>query len=282
MPSRSDPRLTQSGDHAAEFGRIRAGKYNRAMELTQVGIVDTLREVTASVSFDYALYYRKRGSAPVLLKTRDLFLSASIIKIPILLAWAHLERGGAVSSDEQCDLDAEPAIQGAGFSWLLRGRTVPYHDVLLWMMTVSDNLCANLVIRRVGLARLNETFRELGLPDARIERKLMDYEARARGLENRVSVADCIRLYEVLDALPDDQRAWIEPMLLWNTDLGLWLRNVARDTVDFYHKTGNITGVLHDWGYTREADLFLLTQNVADEKEVYRLLDRLGPLLLRG
>ena len=69
-------------------------------------------------------------------------------------------------------------------------------------------------------------------------------------------------------------------MLLWNTDLGLWLRNVPRDTVEFYHKTGNITGVLHDWGYTKDADVFLLTQSVRDETVVYRLLDRLGPVLL--
>jgi hypothetical protein len=70
-------------------------------------------------------------------------------------------------------------------------------------------------------------------------------------------------------------------MLLWNTDLGLWLRNVPRDTVDLCHKTGNIPGVLHDWGYTKDADLFLLTQGVGDETIVYRLLDRLGPALLK-
>jgi beta-lactamase class A len=251
------------------------------METDHDAMVDTLCAATAHVSFDHALYYRRHADAPVLLKNRDLFLSASIIKLPILFAWAHLEGARAVSSDEQCDLDAEPPVQGAGFSWLLRGRIVPYRDVLLWMMTVSDNLCANLVIRRLGIARLNETFRALGLPDARIERKLMDYEARARGLENRVSAADCIRLYELRDALPADQRAWIEPMLLWNTDQGLWLRNVPRDTVEFWHKTGSMTGVLHDWGYTQDVDLFLLTQNVTDETEVFRLLDRLGPLALR-
>ncbi|OQA43339.1 MAG: hypothetical protein BWY52_01888 [Chloroflexi bacterium ADurb.Bin325] len=50
----------------------------------------------------------------------------------------------------------------------------------------------------------------------------------------------------------------------------------------FYHKTGNIEGVLHDWGYTEDTDLFLLTQNVQDESEVYAALDRLGPLLLAG
>ena len=159
-------------------------------------------EATAGLPFEYALYYRARGAAPVLRKNCDLFLSASIIKAPILFAWAYLERAGLVCSDEPCDLSAEPPIQGAGFSWLLRQTSAPYHDVLLWMMTVSDNLCANLVIRRVGLARLNATFRALGLPDARLERKLMDYEARARGLGEPRLPADCIRLYDLRDELP--------------------------------------------------------------------------------
>ena len=102
-----------------------------------------------------------------------------------------------------------------------------------------------------------------------------------RGLDNYVSAADCIQLYRLRDELTAAERAWIEPMLLANADLGLWLRGVERDTVDFYHKTGSIPGVLHDWGYTRDTDLFLLTQNVRDEGEVYDVLSRLGPKLLR-
>jgi hypothetical protein len=69
-------------------------------------------------------------------------------------------------------------------------------------------------------------------------------------------------------------------MLAANDDLGLWLRNIPRDTVTFYHKTGSSEGILHDWGYTRDRELFLLTGNVEDERSVYGALDTLGPLLL--
>ncbi len=241
----------------------------------------TIRDELSKLTCDYAFYCRPRGEQPLLLKNRDLFLSASIIKAPILFAWAHLERTGRASRDEMCELDLEPQVQGAGLSWLLRTRRLPFGDVLLLMMAVSDNLCTNLVIQRIGIERLNAIFRgPLGLPDARIERKLFDYAARDRGLDNYISAADCIRLYELRDALTTEERSWIEPALLWNTDLGLWLRSVPRDSVDFYHKTGNITGVLHDWGYTRDRDLFLLTQGVKDEREVYGVLGRLGPRLL--
>ena len=46
------------------------------------------------------------------------------------------------------------------------------------------------------------------------------------------------------------------------------------------HKSGSIEGVLHDWGFTEQADLFLLTRNVRDESEVCRAPDVLGPILL--
>jgi beta-lactamase class A len=239
------------------------------------------REINA-LTCDYAFYCSPRDGKPLLLKNRDLFYSASIIKVPILFAWVYLERNGRAGRDEICELDLEPQVQGAGLSWLLRTRRLPFGDVLLLMIALSDNRCTNLVIRRIGIERLNTIFRgPLGLPDARIERKLFDYDARARGLDNYVSAADCIQLYRLRDELTADERTWIEPMLLANADLGLWLRSVERDTVDFYHKTGSIPGVLHDWGYTQDTDLFLLTQNVRDEGEIYDVLGRLGPKLLR-
>ena len=241
-----------------------------------------VREKISALTCDYAFYYRPRDGEPLLIKNRDMFLSASVIKVPILFAWAYLERSGRASRDEICELDLEPQVQGAGLSWLLQTRRLPFGDVLLLMVALSDNLCTNLVIRRIGMERLNAIFRgPLGLPDARIERRLFDYEARARGLDNYISAADCVQLYRLRDELTGAERAWIEPMLLANTDSGLWLRNIERDTVDFYHKTGSIADVLHDWGYTRDTDLFLLTQNVQDEDEVYELMSRLGPKLLR-
>jgi beta-lactamase class A len=234
---------------------------------------------------DYAFYWRPRDEVaePIFLRNCDLFLAASLIKVPILFAWAYLERMGRANRAEMCELDLEPQVQGAGLSWLLHTRRLPFHDVLLLMIALSDNLCTNLVIRRIGIERLNAIFRgPLGLPDAVVERKLMDYEAQARGLENRISAADCIRLFELRDALSPDERAWVEPLLLANDDLGLLLRNVARDTVAFYHKTGSIPGLLHDWGYTEKADVFLLTQNVSDVQMTYEVFGRLGEFVLQA
>ncbi len=243
-----------------------------------------MAQEVARLTCDYALYFRRDGQEPIFLRTCDLFPSASIIKIPILFAWAHLERIGEVDRAELCDLDAEPPVQGAGLSWLLQAQRLPYADVLLLMIALSDNLCTNLIIRRIGIERLNRVFREqLGLQHGtRLERKLMDYAARSRGLDNWISALDCVHFFDLLRSLTPVERAWIDPMFAACTDLGLWLRNVPRDTIVLHHKTGSIEGVLHDWGYTDAVELFLLTRNVRDESEVYRVLDVLGPALLRG
>ena len=67
----------------------------------------------------------------------------------MLFAWLAAEKAGGVNRQEACDLQGEPPVGGSGLSELLTVRSLPYADVLMLMMTVSDNLCTNLVIRRL-------------------------------------------------------------------------------------------------------------------------------------
>ncbi len=229
---------------------------------------------------DYAFFYRPAGGKIVFQATASRFPSASVIKLPVLLAWIWLERQGAVDREEICCLDDEPPVQGSGFSWLLGARRLPYRDILLLMMAVSDNLCTNLVIRRVGMERLNSLFQhELGLPHTELQRKMMDFEARASGRENWIGARDAAHLYDLLDQLNPDERAWVDSILLANQDGTLLARDIPRDSLDFYHKTGALPGartVLNDWGYTAACQVFLFTDHVQDERETNRLFAEIG------
>ena len=246
-----------------------------------------IRYTIINLKFDnichkYAFYFHHNSEPVVFEANAERFSSASIIKIPILLACAFLERTGQFSLEEFCDLDTEPPVHGAGFSHRLHARHIPYHDVLLMMIANSDNLCSNLVIQRIGIERLNAIFhQELGLNNGtELQRKLMDLEARARGLDNWISAHDCVRMFELIEALPLSQRAWLEPMLRHCQDSSLLLREIERDSIHFAHKTGNIPGVLHDWGYTHDCQIFLLTNEVTDESQANRLFGQAGRLLV--
>ncbi len=233
----------------------------------------------------YSFYFAPTAGVPLYQANHERFSSASLIKAPILLAWLYLERLGEVDRAELCDLDAEPQVQGAGFSWLLRARRLPYQDVLLMMIALSDNLCTNLVIHRAGLDRLNQIFHDaLGLPGAELQRRLMDFAARSRGLDNWITAQDCIHLFALIDQLAPMERAWVDALLGVCQENRFFLRDVPGDTLvderTFHHKTGSIPGVLHDWGYNDRGRIFLLTQGVTDEVVVCRVFGELGKLLL--
>jgi len=242
----------------------------------------TTESVIKLLDCSYAFYAERQGERPIIQANCQRFSSASIIKIPILLAWVTLERCGELNRLETCDLDAEPQVQGAGYSWLLARRSIPYQDVLLMMIALSDNLCTNLVIRRIGIERLNEVIHgPLGLSKGTcLERKLMDYTARAQGKDNWVAPEDCARMFELVRGLTSQERAWIDPMFVVNQDNTLFLRDIPRDTLVFKHKTGSMPGVLHDWGWTEEVSLFLLTQGVRDETAANRVFGELGKMVL--
>lgn len=234
------------------------------------------------IKFQSAFYFKSKSQAPVLAANADRFPAASIIKIPLLLAWAHLERQGELHRSEICDLDSEKDVRGAGFSRLLTQRRLPFQDVLMMMISLSDNLCTNLVIARIGLERAARIINEdLGLPNTHLQRKMMDFDARSRGLDNWINPRDCIRFFELFDALSLQEKAWIEPILLATQDDLLLKRNLPRDSEHFYHKTGSLTGVLHDWGYTRDSNIFLLTSGVKDEPAAFELFGKAGQLLIQ-
>lgn len=239
----------------------------------------------------YAFYYRAEDQKPILLANCEKFPSASLIKVPVLLAWLALERTGEVDRNELCNLDSLPQVEGAGLSYLLRTRHLPYQDVLLLMIALSDNLCANLVIEKIGQERLNDVFcNVLGLTATELQRKMMDFEARSRGRENWIGVQDCIRLYELIQELPPGQKTWADTVLSACDDGSLLLRDLQRDTKKFYHKTGSISSIylgispepvsiLHDWGYTDDCQIFLLTGGIKDEAAACQVFGQLGRFL---
>jgi beta-lactamase class A len=228
---------------------------------------------------NYAFYFRQKGAPAFFQANAERFISASLIKVPILLAWLELEKQGLVDRDALCSLDSVKQVHGAGFSWQFKTRSLVMADALLMMIATSDNLCANLVIRRAGMEALNQQFRQLGLNGCELRRNLMDFEARRQGLDNWITPPDCTRLFELIEDLPPAERNWVDSCLLATTDNGLFKRNLPREAVHLCHKTGSIPGVLHDWGYTPGCQIFLLMNGVKDEPAAFEVFGQAGKLL---
>jgi beta-lactamase class A len=233
---------------------------------------------------EYVFYYSDSKISPVLLTNQPRehrFLTASVIKVPILYAWTLLERKGLVSSDAICDFADEPVVKGAGFSYLFRTRKLAYNDVLTMMIATSDNFCTNLIIQKLGMESINRIFKEdLQLKDTHLGRKMMNAPDRLHDRDNWTTAEDMIHYFDLFETFSKDEKEFISQKLLVCESSKLFLRNIPGDSLDFFHKSGGLSNVINEWGFTDDRKIFLLTNEMKDHKKVFECFGKLGEGLL--
>lgn len=247
---------------------------------------DQIRQLCDAFNGSYFFYGKKLSEEAIIVTNRDLaarFQTASVIKVPILLAWIEAEREGLVSSSELCDLDKEEKVEGAGFSFLMKTRRLAFADVLLMMIATSDNACTNAVISRLGFDYLNRTCSEkFRLNGTHLGRKMMSKPQPEKGLDNWTTGADMIRCYELIHALSPAEKGFLTEKLRVCQASDLFLRDIRGDGVTFYHKTGGLWNVMNDWGFTEKRQLFLLVNDFNDYQKVYEAFGKIGKAFLVG
>ncbi|HEX6162176.1 MAG TPA: serine hydrolase [Vicinamibacterales bacterium] len=97
----------------------------------------------------------------------DMFNSASVIKIPVLVLAFQMADKGALNLDERVTIRKEDVRGGSGvFRHHDAGLQPTFRDVLLQMVITSDNTATDLAIAKVGgVARVNAWLKEQGYAD---------------------------------------------------------------------------------------------------------------------
>lgn len=126
-----------------------------------------------------------------------LFSSASLIKVPIMVAVLQQAESGRLPLSRQLPLDAVPRVGGSGvLTELADLDRLSVRDLLTLMIVISDNLATNLLIDAIGMDVVNESAAAAGLPDTRLRRTMMDLEGRRAGLENHTTATDMTAVLE--------------------------------------------------------------------------------------
>ncbi|HEX8029436.1 MAG TPA: serine hydrolase [Vicinamibacterales bacterium] len=97
----------------------------------------------------------------------EIFNSASVIKIPVLVLAYQMADKGAINLDERITIRKEDIRGGSGiFRYHDAGLQPTFRDVLLQMVITSDNTATDLAIAKVGgVARVNAWLKESGYAD---------------------------------------------------------------------------------------------------------------------
>jgi beta-lactamase class A len=100
---------------------------------------------------------------------RDVFPSASLAKVPILVEAYRQLAAGTLRRDESILITADNISDGSGVLQARAGDRLTVAELLRLAVSVSDNTAARLLLRRVGgEAAVNRTMGALGLAQTRL------------------------------------------------------------------------------------------------------------------
>lgn len=181
----------------------------------------------------------------------EVFPAASIIKIPVLLEAFRQSLDGRLNLAEQITLRNEDKVGGMGvLKELTQGITLPFIDILTLMIIISDNTAANIAITKVGMENVNSYMKQLGLNKTILQRKMMNLEARKRGLDNFTSPKDMADLLQklVTKNILNEWSCEKALEILKKQQVNDRIPRYLPEEISVAHKTGELVGVRHDVG----------------------------------
>jgi len=214
-------------------------------------------------------------------KEDEVFLSASIIKIPILIALLDGAREGLFDLNKAYPIGDERIVGGCGIILYLSDLPYTLMDYATLMIDLSDNTATNKLIDIIGIEAINAKCKEIDLKDTVLTRKLMHTEGENQYKKNLTSGRDMLTLFEYI--YNDSQKHETALMLLKQQLLNDLLPTFTERNYEFAHKTGEITGTRHDVGIMYLKDpifVSFMSKNLKDGLDGVRLANALGVLIV--
>ncbi|TMC55196.1 MAG: serine hydrolase [Chloroflexi bacterium] len=123
--------------------------------------------------------------------------SASVIKVPLVMTLYADAADGRIDLERRMRLGDR--VDGSGVLRDLRDvADLSLRDLAALTMILSDNTATNLVIDAVGVERVAERLVEWGCRKTALRRRMYDFEAAKRGLENVATARELASLLAIL------------------------------------------------------------------------------------
>ncbi len=179
--------------------------------------------------------------------------SASTIKTFLMAYVFQLIKEGKLTAEQQIPIRQEDMASSAGVLYYLKDvRSLSVRDIMELMIIVSDNAATNVLLSLVGMENMQHYLQDdLKLEATRFQRKMMDFEAAARGFQNYTSAAEIADLLEKIYRREMVSREASEAMLQvlkeqQSGDLIPYSLGELLPEHSIAHKDGGLDGVVHD------------------------------------
>lgn len=221
----------------------------------------------------------------IYINSQDIFQSASLIKIPILIAVQMSNKNGEIDLDQLITISKEYKVGGSGVLQALSNNlSMTVRDLMTLMISVSDNTATNILIDLLGMDAINASFKELGLKHTKLNRKMMDFTAIEKGKDNFTTPIEIIRSLEVLNEI-NDFLGITRMAVSFETLRHQQFRDklpvlMDQEKLTVLNKTGELPNVEHDCAIIdsqgRKAYVAVLMDRLVDQYSAKQTISRIG------
>jgi len=170
-----------------------------------------VEELSRSFPGTIGVYARNiETGAEVGYKADELFPMASVYKIAIMVQVFREVDAGRLSLNDRIELGTPDRRLGSGLiTYMTPGLKPTLHDLLMMMITVSDNEATDKLLSMVGAKNVTATLRAIGIKDIRVDRPtsdlIADWLAYSDPSFRNVSLAQMIAHPDVFDKMTPEQ-----------------------------------------------------------------------------
>lgn len=208
------------------------------------------------------------------------FFGASVIKVPLMIAVYRKMDEGELSLNDMFPTEEGDWAAGAGWlQWDEPGIEHTVQDYLYMMMTQSDNVATNALMRKVGGPEyVNEVARDLGARNTVIYQKVTSERAATPYLDNRTTPHDMAKLLSAISTGGAASRISCEDMMyvMYQNNLDRWLEAGLPADTEAANKTGWLYKVYNDAGIVAVGErpyvVAIFSKHGPEDVEVGKLL----------
>ena len=267
--------------------------------------LDSLRQrlrarVAAIPGAEVAVYFRDFARADSLLINADVSMhAASTMKLPVLIELFRRVDAGTLSLDRTLPVENRfvSIVDGSPYTldkdddsdadlYARIGGPVTVRNLAERMITRSSNFATNLLIALLDAKTVNATAHALGARSIQVLRGVEDTKAFQKGLNNTTTARDLGLLLVAVETQRAASRKSCKAMkdILMRQEFNDEIPAGLPAGTPVAHKTGWITGTLHDAAIvypkgSKPYVLVVLTRKIEKEKEAQKLIADLSRLV---
>lgn len=260
-------------------------------------ITGKLEGFIADLGGDYSIVLRdlNKGQDLFLLNPEKLIKAASTVKILIMMEIMAKVSDGKLDLEMDIQIDNEPKVPFGSINDLETDR-LKLREILIYMMSISDNTATNILIELAGMDSINSRMNSIGIEKTILKRKMMDFESAEKGLENYTCASEMAKLLEMIYSGSFINKEICGKMVDFMST------GITRNLMDRYlpkelkvaHKTGELDHMDHDCGivylkdYANLGDYILVMlgegfeNNIVGRENIARLSEKVFKLSLNG